>query len=68
MATKAKTKPGRAAERKSSGSQTANRKVETRAASPSAIEVLEQDHREVEEWFDECDGPGCLDSFRGGIS
>jgi hypothetical protein len=53
MATKAKTKAGRVAERKSTRSQASNRKCEARAASPSAIEVLEQDHREVEEWFDE---------------
>jgi hypothetical protein len=51
MATKAKTRAGRAAERKSSRSQSSNRN--TQRASPSALEVLEQDHREVEEWFDE---------------
>ena len=53
MATKAKTKAGRAAETKSSRSQSQNRKKETQPASPSAFELLEQDHREVEEWFDE---------------
>ena len=51
MATKAKTKAGRAAERNSSRSQSSNRN--TQGASPSALEVLEQDHREVEEWFDD---------------
>ena len=51
MATKAKTKAGRAAERNSSRSQSSNRNTER--ASPSALELLEQDHREVEEWFDE---------------
>src|SRR6267143_423997 len=51
MATKAKTKAGRAAERTSSRSQSSNRN--TQGASPSALELLEQDHREVEEWFDE---------------
>ena len=56
MATKAKTKAGRVAERKTSHSQSPNRKKETQAASPSAIDLLEQDHREVEEWFDEYDG------------
>lgn len=55
MATKAKTKAGRAAERKSSRSQAANRKTDTRAEAPNAFDVLEQDHREVEEWFDEYD-------------
>jgi hemerythrin superfamily protein len=55
MATKAETKVSRAAERNSSRSQAANRKRDTRAASPSAIEVLAEDHREVEEWFDEYD-------------
>jgi hemerythrin superfamily protein len=55
MATKAKTKAGRAAERKSSRSPASNRRKESRAESPNAIEVLEQDHREVEEWFDEYD-------------
>ena len=51
MATKAKTNADRAAERKSSGSQSSNRN--TQGASLSALELLEQDHREVEEWFDE---------------
>jgi len=53
MATKAKTKTGRAAEIKSSRSQSLNRETKTQAASPRAFELLEQDHREVEEWFDE---------------
>ena len=55
MATKVKTKAGRVAERKTSRSQSPDRKKETQAASPSAIDLLEQDHREVEEWFDEYD-------------
>ena len=50
MATNSKTKAGRAAERNSSRSSS-NRN--TQGASPSALELLEQDHREVEEWFDE---------------
>jgi hypothetical protein len=53
MATKAKTKAGRAGELKSSRSQSQNRETKTQAASPSAFELLEQDHREVEEWFAE---------------
>lgn len=55
MATKAKTKAGRAAERKASRSQAANRKSEAKAASANAFDLLEKDHREVEEWFDEYD-------------
>ena len=55
MATKAKTKAGRVAERKTSRSQTPNRKKETQPAFPSAIDLLEEDHRQVEEWFDEYD-------------
>ena len=55
MATKAKTKAGRADEIKSSRSQSQNRETKTQTASPSAFELLEQDHREVEEWFDEFD-------------
>jgi hemerythrin superfamily protein len=55
MATKAKTKAGRAADRKSSRSQAANKKGETRAETMNAFDLLEQDHREVEEWFDEYD-------------
>jgi hemerythrin superfamily protein len=51
MATKAKTKAGRAAGRNSSRSQSSNRN--TQDAFPSTLELLEQDHREVEEWFDE---------------
>ena len=54
MATKANTKAGRAAETKLRRSQSQNQK-ETEAASPNAFELLEQDHREVEEWFDEYD-------------
>jgi hypothetical protein len=55
MATKAKTKAGRAGELTSSRSLSQNRDKETQPASPSALELLEQDHREVEEWFDEYD-------------
>jgi hemerythrin superfamily protein len=55
MATKAKTKAGRTAERKSGRSQAASRKSETRNQSMNAFDLLEQDHREVEEWFDEYD-------------
>jgi len=55
METQAKTKASRAAERKSSRSQPSNRRGERRTASPNAFELLEQDHREVEEWFDEYD-------------
>ncbi|MBV8505838.1 MAG: hemerythrin domain-containing protein [Alphaproteobacteria bacterium] len=53
MATKAKTKANRTAERKSSRSQAANRKKEQ--AQVNAFDLLEQDHREVEESFDEYD-------------
>jgi hemerythrin superfamily protein len=59
MATKAKTKANRTAERKSSRSQSASasasRNKERQQASRNAFDVLEQDHREVEEWFDEYD-------------
>jgi hypothetical protein len=55
MATKAKTKAGSAGELKSSRSQSKNRETKTQTASPSAFELLEQDHRKVEEWFDEFD-------------
>ena len=53
MATKTKTKANRNAERKSSRSQAANRKKEQPQV--NAFDLLEQDHREVEEWFDEFD-------------
>ena len=53
MATKAKTKAGRVAERKTSRSQSPDRKKETGLS--SAIDLLEEDHRQVEEWFDEYD-------------
>ena len=55
MATEAKTKANRTAERKSSHSQTASRSKERQQASRNAFDVLEEDHREVEEWFDEYD-------------
>jgi hemerythrin-like domain-containing protein len=53
MATKAKTKADRDAERKSSRSQAASRKKEQQQV--NAFDLLEQDHREVEEWFVEYD-------------
>ena len=55
MATKAKTKANRTAERKSSRSKSANRNKERQQAPRNAFDVLEEDHREVEEWFDEYD-------------
>jgi len=55
MATKAKTKAKRTAERKSSRSQNTSRSMERQQASLNAFDVLEEDHREVEEWFDEYD-------------
>src|SRR5690242_6710902 len=55
MATKAKTKANRAAERNSSRSKGAGRNKERQQAARNAFDVLEEDHREVEEWFDEYD-------------
>src|ERR1700758_4833042 len=55
MATKAKTKANRTADRKSSRSQSASWNKERQQASRNAFDVLEEDHREVEEWFDEYD-------------
>jgi hemerythrin-like domain-containing protein len=55
MATKAKTRAERNAERKSSRSQAANRKTESGGTPQNAFDVLEKDHREVEEWLDEYD-------------
>ena len=56
MATKAKTKANRTAERKSSRSQATSRNNQPQqAAARNAFDVLEEDHREVEEWFDEYD-------------
>ena len=55
MATKAKTKVSRDAERKSNRSQTAAGRSRAQAPGGDAFEVLERDHREVEEWFDEYD-------------
>ena len=55
MATKAKTKANRTAERKSSRSHTASRSKERQQAARNAFDVLEEDYREVEEWFDEYD-------------
>jgi hemerythrin superfamily protein len=52
MATKAKTKANRTAERKSSRS---SRSKGGQQASRNAFDVLEEDHREVEGWFDEFD-------------
>ena len=55
MPTKAKTKASRTADRKSSRSQSASRNNQRQQASRSAFDVLEEDHREVEEWVDEYD-------------
>lgn len=55
MATKAKTRAARNAERKSGRSQAANRKKASSGAAQNAFDVLEKDHREVEEWLDEYD-------------
>ena len=66
MATKAKTKANRTAERKSSRSQNASRNKERRQAARNAFDVLEEDHREVEEWFDEYDELKDSDEARKG--
>ncbi len=55
MATQAKTKASRAAARASSRSQPSNREKGAQTAVANAFDLLEQDHREVEEWFDEYD-------------
>lgn len=55
MATKAKTRATRNAERKSTRSQAESRKKESSGATQNAFELLEHDHREVEEWLDEFD-------------
>jgi hemerythrin superfamily protein len=52
MATTKKTKAKRAAERKSAGARTA-RASNASSDSMNAIELLEQDHREVETYFDD---------------
>ena len=55
MATKAKTKADQNAQRKSSRTQSTNREKESKGAAQNAFDVLEHDHREVEEWLDEYD-------------
>jgi len=49
------TKATRTADRKSTGSPAANRSKEHHQTAGNAFDVLEEDHREVEEWFDEYD-------------
>jgi len=49
------TKATRTADRKSTGSPAANRSKEHQQTAGNAFDVLEEDHREVEEWFDEYD-------------
>ncbi len=66
MATKAKTKANRTAERKSSRSKSANQNKERQQAARNAFDVLEEDHREVEEWFDEYDELKDTDEHRKG--
>ncbi|MBV8334337.1 MAG: hemerythrin domain-containing protein [Alphaproteobacteria bacterium] len=55
MASKSTTKAKRTQERKSSRSQASNRKRHSAEKAVNALELLEQDHRQVEEWFDEYD-------------
>lgn len=55
MATPAKTRANRTAERRTRRAQPSNRKKETRAAAPNAFDVLEQDHHQVEGLFDDYD-------------
>ena len=55
MATKSSTKSKRTQERKSSRSQASNRKRQSADTEVNALELLEQDHRQVEEWFDQYD-------------
>lgn len=55
MATKAKTKAARSAERKSGRSRAESRSQGHHQTARNAFDVLEEDHREVEEWFDEYD-------------
>jgi hypothetical protein len=55
MATKAKTKASHDAERKSSRSQASAKKSQREHTGVNAFDLLEQDHREVEEWLDEFD-------------
>ena len=61
MASKAKTKASRDAERKSNRSQNSAQKRQAQTPGGDAFEVLEQDHREVEEWLDEYDELGDKD-------
>ncbi|MGH7114334.1 MAG: hemerythrin domain-containing protein [Stellaceae bacterium] len=68
MATLAKTKVSRAAERKSSRSQPANRRKVPGEGAPNAFGLLEQDHRQVEEWFDEFDELGKDDKRKGELA
>lgn len=53
MATTAKTKAKRAAERKSAGTKKTTQRAAAHDDAPSAIELLKQDHREVEGFFEE---------------
>ncbi|MBV8399222.1 MAG: hemerythrin domain-containing protein [Acetobacteraceae bacterium] len=55
MATKPKTKANRAAERRSSRSQAVDRKRAEQTSAPGALDLLEQDHRQVEELFAQYD-------------
>lgn len=58
MATKAKTKASRNAERKTSRSQATKREGGNQTVAVNAMDLLEQDHREVEEMLDEYDELG----------
>src|ERR1700751_592231 len=55
MATKSATKSKRTQQRKSSRSPPSTRGRQSSETAVNALELLEQDHRQVEEWFDEYD-------------
>lgn len=68
MATKAKTKASRTTERKTRGSEAASRRNESAESGPDAFELLEQDHRQVEEWLDEYDEIAGDDKRKGDLA
>ena len=68
MATKAKSKERTAAERKSRRTQSSNRKTANETHAVNALELLEQDHRQVEDMFDEFDRLKAGDGRKGELA
>jgi hypothetical protein len=68
MATKAKTKADRNAERKPTRTKSTSRENESKGVAQNAFDVLEHDHRQVEKWLDKYDELEGDDERKAGLA